>query len=34
MNSVLDNMAWREAGYAPSRDFREPLAELLTLLRA
>ena len=34
MNSVLDNMAWREAGYAPSRDFREPLAELLARLRA
>lgn len=31
-NSVLENRAWREAGYAPSRDFREPLAELLTKL--
>ena len=28
-NSVLDNAAWRTAGYAPSRDFREPLAELI-----
>ena len=31
-NSVLDNKAWRDAGYAPTRDFREPLAELLELL--
>jgi dTDP-4-dehydrorhamnose reductase len=31
-NSVLDNKALRDAGYAPTRDFREPLAELLRLL--
>jgi dTDP-4-dehydrorhamnose reductase len=31
-NSVLDNRAWREAGYAPLRDFRAPLAELLAKL--
>ena len=31
-NSVLDNKAWRDAGYAPSRHFSEPLAELLALL--
>ena len=31
-NSVLDNLAWRESGYAMSRDFREPLAELLRQL--
>jgi dTDP-4-dehydrorhamnose reductase len=31
-NSVLDNKALRDLGYAPTRDFREPLAELLALL--
>lgn len=31
-NSVLENRAWREAGYPLSRDFREPLAELLAAL--
>jgi dTDP-4-dehydrorhamnose reductase len=31
-NSVLDNAAWRSAGYAPLRDFREPLAELVARL--
>jgi len=31
-NSVLDNKAWRDAGYVPTRDFREPLAELLARL--
>lgn len=33
-NSVLDNRAWRDAGYPPLRDYREPLAELLTRLTA
>lgn len=33
-NSVLENRAWRGAGYAPLRDFRAPLAELLTRLTA
>jgi dTDP-4-dehydrorhamnose reductase len=33
-NSVLDNRAWREAGYRPLRDFREPLAELLAKMDA
>lgn len=33
-NSVLENRAWREAGYPPMRDFREPLAELLARLAA
>ncbi len=28
-NSVLDNMAWRLHGFTPSRDFREPLSELV-----
>lgn len=28
-NSVLDNMAWRLAGFVPSRHFTEPLAELI-----
>jgi dTDP-4-dehydrorhamnose reductase len=28
-NSVLDNMAWRQHGFSPSRDFREPLAQLV-----
>jgi dTDP-4-dehydrorhamnose reductase len=32
-NSVLDNMAWRLHGFAPSRDFREPLAEVVAALR-
>lgn len=32
-NSVLDNMAWRLHGFEPSRDFREPLAELVPHLR-
>ncbi|MHB1140066.1 MAG: sugar nucleotide-binding protein, partial [Microthrixaceae bacterium] len=32
-NSVLDNLAWRLHGFTPSRDFREPLAELVTALR-
>lgn len=32
-NSVLDNMAWRLHGFEPSRDFREPLAELVAALR-
>jgi dTDP-4-dehydrorhamnose reductase len=31
-NSVLDNVAWRAAGYAPLRHFREPLAELVAKL--
>ena len=31
-NSVLENRAWRAAGYRPLRDFREPLTELLTRL--
>jgi dTDP-4-dehydrorhamnose reductase len=33
-NSVLDNMAWRMHGFAPSRDFREPLAEVVSVLDA
>jgi dTDP-4-dehydrorhamnose reductase len=33
-NSVLDNMAWRMHGFAPSRDFREPLRELVSRLTA
>ena len=32
-NSVLDNMAWRMHGFAPSRDFREPLAEVVARLQ-
>ena len=32
-NSVLDNMAWRLHGFTPSRDFREPLAEVVAALR-
>lgn len=32
VNSVLDNKALRDLGYAPTRDFREPLAELLARL--
>lgn len=31
-NSVLDNMAWRQHGFEPSRDFREPLRELVDAL--
>ncbi|MCZ7629993.1 MAG: NAD(P)-dependent oxidoreductase [Microthrixaceae bacterium] len=31
-NSVLDNMAWRLHGFAESRDFREPLAEVVAEL--
>jgi dTDP-4-dehydrorhamnose reductase len=33
-NSVLDNAAWRLAGLPPRRDFREPLAELVSILLA
>jgi dTDP-4-dehydrorhamnose reductase len=33
-NSVLDNAVWREAGLPMLRDFREPLAELVTRLRS
>ena len=33
-NSVLDNMAWRLHGFRRSRDFREPLAELVERLLA
>lgn len=32
-NSVLDDRAWRRAGYPPARDFREPLAEVVAALR-
>jgi dTDP-4-dehydrorhamnose reductase len=32
-NSVLDDLAWRGHGFAPSRDFREPLGELIRALR-
>jgi dTDP-4-dehydrorhamnose reductase len=31
-NSVLDNAAWRSAGYTPLRDFHEPLTELVAKL--
>ena len=31
-NSVLDNAVWHAAGLPPLRDFREPLAELVTKL--
>jgi dTDP-4-dehydrorhamnose reductase len=31
-NSVLDDLAWRAAGYEPLRDFRRPLAELVARL--
>jgi dTDP-4-dehydrorhamnose reductase len=31
-NSVLDDVAWRAAGYEPLRDFRQPLAELVATL--
>jgi dTDP-4-dehydrorhamnose reductase len=33
VNSVLDNAAWRAAGYEPLRHFRYPLAELVAKLR-
>ncbi len=33
-NSVLDNMAWRMHGFTPSRDFREPMGELVARLLA
>jgi dTDP-4-dehydrorhamnose reductase len=33
-NSVLDNMAWRMHGFPQSRDFREPLAEVVRDLTA
>ena len=33
-NSVLDDVAWRAAGYEPLRDFRDPLAELVAKLTA
>lgn len=33
-NSVLDNMAWRMHGFTESRDFREPLAEVVARLQA
>lgn len=33
-NSVLDGMAWRLHGFEPSRDFREPLAEVVARLQA
>jgi dTDP-4-dehydrorhamnose reductase len=32
-NSVLDGFAWREHGFSPSRDFREPLAEVVRALQ-
>lgn len=32
-NSVLDNAAWRAAGYEPLRDFRAPLVELVARLQ-
>lgn len=28
-NSVLDNMAWRMHGFEPSRDFRDPLSDVV-----
>lgn len=33
-NSVLDDLAWRGHGFPRSRDFREPLAELVARLTA
>lgn len=33
-NSVLDDLAWRAHGFEPSRDYREPLAELVATLLA
>jgi dTDP-4-dehydrorhamnose reductase len=32
MNSVLDNLAWRLHGFETSRDFREPMAEVVERL--
>ncbi len=32
-NSVLSDRVWRRAGYPPARDFREPLAEVVAVLR-
>jgi len=32
-NSVLDNLAWRLHGFTPSRDFHEPLDEVVAWLR-
>jgi dTDP-4-dehydrorhamnose reductase len=32
-NSILDNAAWRAAGYPPLRHFREPLTELVAKLQ-
>ncbi|MCB1256304.1 MAG: dTDP-4-dehydrorhamnose reductase [Microthrixaceae bacterium] len=32
-NSVLDNLAWRLNGFEPSRDFREPLGELVRRMK-
>jgi hypothetical protein len=31
---VLDDLAWRAHGFAPARDFREPLAEVVRTLTA
>jgi dTDP-4-dehydrorhamnose reductase len=33
-NSVLDNFALRVAGFGALRDFREPLAEVVTALQS
>ena len=33
-NSVLDGFAWRAHGFTPSRDFREPLAEVVAALQS
>ncbi|HMR95613.1 MAG TPA: dTDP-4-dehydrorhamnose reductase [Microthrixaceae bacterium] len=33
-NSVLDNLAWRLHGFTPSRDFHEPLDEVVASLRS
>lgn len=33
-NSVLADLAWRAHGFEPSRDFREPLAEVVAALTA
>jgi len=33
-NSVLDNLAWRLHGFEVSRDFRDPLREVVTALRS
>jgi len=32
-NSVLSGSSWHRAGYPPARDFREPLAEVVAVLR-